>query len=195
MVLVAEDDGFVAHQLVRCVQKRGLRAHVATSVRSSLSALEHSGGDKTSAVIADLVLADGSGFEVVEAAAARSSCPCLIVAGSTAPDHINRAQRLGVEYACKPAPIENIERFLERVTRVSHSTDLVAELGHRHHLTPAQRRLVAEAVESAAHEGLAERLGVSTNTIKTQIRGILARTGATSLEELVTQIRAVALRR
>lgn len=185
-VLVVADDGFVAHLLVQCVQKRGLRAHVETSVRASLGAL-----DRPSAVIAELALPDGSGFDVVEAA----RCPCLIVAGSTAPDHINRAQRLGVEYACKPAPLENIERFLERVTRVPHSAALVADVGQRHHLTPAQSRLIAAAMESAAHDALAERLGVSPNTIKTQVRGILARTGAASLEALVSGLRAAALRR
>jgi DNA-binding CsgD family transcriptional regulator len=73
--------------------------------------------------------------------------------------------------------------------------DVVAHISTRHNLTPAQRRLIDAALESSSHETLSERLGISTNTIKTHVRHILARTGAESLEQLVSELRTAALRR
>ncbi len=73
--------------------------------------------------------------------------------------------------------------------------DLIADLASRHRLALAQKRIVYLAAESSAHEVICAKLGISKNTLKTQIGRILERTGAGSLEELVAPLRAAALRR
>jgi hypothetical protein len=73
--------------------------------------------------------------------------------------------------------------------------DLVGEFAARHSLAPAQRLIVGAAAESSAHGAICARVDISKNTLKTQIRRILERTRAGSLEELVTPLRAAALRR
>jgi DNA-binding NarL/FixJ family response regulator len=193
-VLVVEHDDSMATDLTCYVQCSGWRAQVERSVSASVLALEHS---KVAAAIVELRLPDGLGFDVVHAMRVRCrQAPSLVLATSIEPDHINRAQLMGVEYACKPVRRENVDQFLSRCREIASTpADLVSDVAIRHRLTPAQSRLVQVAIESTSHDTLCERLGVSPNTIKTQIRGILMRTGAVSLEDLVSRIRAAALRR
>jgi DNA-binding NarL/FixJ family response regulator len=190
-VLVLEDDTDLSRCLARICVGSGFHPRLESSARAALAVLS----SEHCAAIIDLVVADGPGFDVVEQAV-WLGVPCLILTGSTSSEHINRAQYLGVEFACKPADRQNIERFLARAARhLGKVEDVVAHISTRHNLTPAQRRLIDAALESSSHETLSERLGISTNTIKTHVRHILARTGAESLEQLVSELRTAALRR
>jgi PAS domain S-box-containing protein len=72
---------------------------------------------------------------------------------------------------------------------------LVEAFAARYNLPPAQCRIVHAAAESSVHEVICDRLDISKNTLKTQIRRILDRTGADSLEALVAPLRTAALRR
>ena len=193
-VLVVEHDDSMAGDISRYVQCSGWRAQIERSVNASVLALEKR---KFAAAIVELRLPDGLGFDVVHAVRVRCrQAPSLVLATSIERDHINRAQLMGVEYACKPVRRENVDQFLHRCRDVASTpADLVSDVASRHRLTPAQSRLVQVAIESTSHDTLCERLGVSPNTVKTQIRGILTRTGAASLEGLVAGIRAAVLRR
>ncbi len=70
---------------------------------------------------------------------------------------------------------------------------LIDRLVTLYRLTARHRDLLIAAVVSTRHSDLAARLRKSRNTIKAQIALILERTGADSLEELVSPIRAAAM--
>jgi FixJ family two-component response regulator len=65
----------------------------------------------------------------------------------------------------------------------------IAEVQRIHELTPAEVKLVAFAVESTAHKYLANALGLSTHTVKTQTRSILLKARLASLEDLIVPLR------
>jgi DNA-binding NarL/FixJ family response regulator len=184
----------VARALCHWILAAGWEVRAAASVQSSRVALN----ERFDGAIVDLGLPDGSGFEVIDAARRRQrDVPIFVLTGGGDTASINRAQRMGVEYACKPADAENVRCFLRRCETASQKRldDLVAAVIARHGLTPAESRIVRAAVECATREALSETLGLSFNTVKTQVHAVLARTGAASLEELVAPIRRVALRR
>jgi DNA-binding NarL/FixJ family response regulator len=194
LILVVEDESLVARALSHWVLAAGWRVRTVASVQSSRVALN----ERIDGALVDLGLPDGSGFEVIDAARRRQhDVPILVLTGGGDTASINRAQRMGVEYACKPADAENVRCFLRRCETASRRRldDLVATVIARHRLTPAESRIVRAAVECATREALSETLGLSFNTIKTQVHAVLVRTGAASLEELVAPIRRVALRR
>jgi DNA-binding response OmpR family regulator len=187
-ILVVEDEFLVARTVSQWVLAAGWTVHIAETVSSSLSALR----EPCDGAVVDLELPDGSGFDVIEAA--RSNQPdlhVLVMTGRFDPESSNRAQEMGIEYACKPARASSVTAFLNRcwATNPQRVGRQVAELVEKHHLTPAHGRLLRAAVASAARHDLSERLGVSVYTVKAQVHEILARTYAASLEELVSPIR------
>lgn len=194
LILVVEDEPLVARALSRSILAAGWEVRSAASVQSSRVALK----ERFDGALVNLGLPDGSGFEVIDAARHRQrGVPILVLTGGGDTANINRAQRMGVEYACKPADAENVRCFLRRceTARRERLDDLVATVIARHGLTPAESRIVHAAVECATREAISEALGVSFNTVKTHVQAVLVRTGAASLEELVAPIRRVALRR
>lgn len=196
-VLVVEDDEMVAGSIARYLRREGVGVRIASTIRISLESLR----PDLAAIIVNLWLPDGLGFEVIERAMDQNDeIAALMLTGSTDPEHINTAQRLGAEYVCKPVLIDNIRSFVQR--RVSRATGtvgavdrVVGRFAERHRLTPAEQRIMLAAIQSTAREHICRVVGTSVNTIKTQIRRILDRTGADSLEELTVQLRGDALRR
>jgi DNA-binding NarL/FixJ family response regulator len=193
-ILLVENELQTARSFSRWIAAKGWEIQTARDVASAWAALSSS----FRGLVVDLSLPDGSGFDVIaRARESQPDLPVLIVTGCVDSSAINRAQRLRAEYACKPDVAENVRAFLDRCRHAPSTqlTTLVANLSARYGLTPAERRLVLAAAESATHGSLEKRLGVSVNTLKTQIRVVLRRTGAHSMEDLVTPLRALAMRR
>jgi DNA-binding NarL/FixJ family response regulator len=184
LILVVEDEFLVARVVSLWVLAEGWSVHVTETVKSSLVAL----GEPLSGAVIDLALPDGSGFDIIEAARSRRhDVPFLIMTGSHDPENINRAQILGVEYACKPACADSVSCFLDRcwAANPKRVSKLVGDVAIRHRLTPAHSRLVRAAVECTTRDELCKKLNVSPNTVKAQVQEILVRTGASSLHELI----------
>jgi DNA-binding NarL/FixJ family response regulator len=120
LILVVEDERLVANGLSQQIRAVGWQVRVTATVQASLSVLD----EPIDGAIVDLGLPDGSGFEVIEAARSRQrSVPVLILTSEHNTANINRAQRLGTEYACKPAEPENLLSFLDRC-RASRKEDV-----------------------------------------------------------------------
>jgi DNA-binding response OmpR family regulator len=196
VVLVVEDDPHVGSYLGKWAVAEGWDARLAATVRAGLDALSGA----LDCAIMDLGLPDGSGFEVVDAAREQHpDLPILILTGALDEDSVNRAQRVGVAYVCKPACRETIRHFLARCwTDKRHRlSTVVNDFVATHGLTAAHARLLEAAItESATRDVLSQALGVKPNTVKTQVTEILARVGrAGALEEVVAPLRKRVLRK
>ncbi len=80
-------------------------------------------------------------------------------------------------------------RFVERVVERPRTTadqldEQVAELARDFGLTPSERRIAAAAVRGMSRSDLLASFDVSVNTLKSQIRSILKKTGFHSLNDL-----------
>ncbi len=81
---------------------------------------------------------------------------------------------------------------MERVEdqRITWAID---EICRREELTPREVDLLVAAVAGVPRKTLSDELGVSENTLKTQVRGLLRKTDAGTLEELARNTLQLAL--
>jgi DNA-binding NarL/FixJ family response regulator len=145
--------------------------------------------------VIDIELPDGNGLDLVEAIRGGTTrLPVLVLTGYCEPRLVNRAQRTGAEFACKPFFAQNVLAFAERAAAAS-STDRevsarVSELARRHGLTPRETAVAKLAVHDLPRQAIQAELGVSVNTIKTQVRSLLQKCGAPNLATLRRELRA-----
>jgi two-component system response regulator DevR len=191
--LIVDDEPLVARTFAKWIEARGGAVQLAGTYAEALQALHaHRAG-----AVFDLCLPDGSGLELAKhARAAHPDLPVLVVTGAGSAAATNEAQTLGVEFAFKPDLRASFDAFVDRCRTIAASSRsaLVTAFAGAHGITPAERRLLEVAVDSTARDYLERALGVTTNTLKTQVRSILGKTGYESLEHLVLPLRVRALR-
>jgi FixJ family two-component response regulator len=186
-VLYVEDDRILRHALIRVFP--GVRFDVATTIAEARARIDRA----HAAWVVDERLPDGSGIELVAWAREMGvMVPVLLVTGAADHGLVNRAQLLGIEMAYKPEVKPHLEAFLGRVrqarkaaTAVLRAIDALAEVNG---LSPREQDLLRTIGRGVPRAALAAELDLSENTVKTLVRRILRKTGATSLDELLRAI-------
>ncbi len=192
-VLVTDDDGPTRDRVRRLLGDR-IDASLFTSVTDTLAWLETV--ERVDGAVIDLGLPDGSGYEILRTARMRfPTIPMLVLTGKYDPRSINRVQLLDAQYIMKPDFEANVRAFVERV--FARALDASADVNRRLHqllsryqLTPRERDVLTLAVDGVPRSHLPDALGVTENTVKTQIRSLLSKCQATSLAELVWRVRS-----
>lgn len=194
--LVVEDDEKVANVLRRVLERFRVTQVVAT-VQAAKALLATDA--RWTGLIVDIGLPDGSGFEVVMyARRAMPLVPILVLTGNHERDDINRAHQLRAEYLVKPAAGPELFGFLRRAVSLERVPNervawLVEELTQRLQLTAREAELIAAAVGNTPRSELREQFSITDNTLKTQIRQVLQKTGFESLDALAKAILRAAL--
>lgn len=187
-VLLVEDDYLTGRGCARQLERDGCEVVVAPDARNarSLAATR-----RWSAAVIDIGLPDGSGVDLAkEMRGSAPELPILLFTGREDRAFANLAQELGAEFLYKPAAPVNIAAFVRRVVdRAAGSHERLrratSAYGRHFALTEAEHRLLLEALRLGGRRGLEDALGVSANTVKFHIRGILRKTGCSSLEEVL----------
>jgi DNA-binding NarL/FixJ family response regulator len=168
---------------------------IVPSVRQAFAVLES--GPPPAAAIVDLMLPDGSGFEVLEALRkSTSELPVLVLTACHDPVVVNRVHTLRAELVCKPFLRENLVQFAQRVVNSrppalqARLTSVVADVAREYHLSARESQILGLAVDGVPRRHLARTLGVSENTIKTQVRSLLDKLGQVVLSDAVWWIRS-----
>ncbi|MBT8494599.1 MAG: response regulator [Deltaproteobacteria bacterium] len=191
-MLVVEDDATIAKSIATAM-KPSLEPIVVGQLATAREALGE--GDPLAAAVVDLMLPDGSGLDFIdELRADRPAMPILILTGQAEPALINRAHALHAEYVCKPHFHDNLKDFLRRVVqppkdgeqRLVESSRVFAA---KHSLSVRETEILGLATSGVPRGRIADVLGVSENTIKTQIRSILDKTSQNSLSDVVWMVR------
>ena len=107
-IVVLEDDLGVAAALVSVLEDAGYRVIVAATVAEARSML---GRRKIDLLVADIVLEDGTAFEILETAK-RRAVPYLLITGSI--ELVARFKRSDELYLTKPVKIETLLREVRR---------------------------------------------------------------------------------
>ena len=150
-------------------------------------------------LVVDLVLSDGSGFELLEELRDKgASIPALVLTSHHDRERINRARSLHAEFVCKPPEFESFEGFARRAiayhwTRDFRVAQLVDALAVERALTPRESEIAAAAVAGMPRRLVASELVVSENTLKVQIRQLLLKCRSASLDEIADGILRQAL--
>lgn len=183
--LVVQDDHTASRGLVRWALRYGRCDH-ATSIAEAMTRLADFAS--LTALIVDEQLADGSGMQLVEAARRLApSMPMLVISADASRAAIARAFRLDVTVLRSPISPRDVDLFFNRATlRVARRDERRASrlqvFARSFALSPRQEQLLMVLATGIARRDLAGQIGMSENTVKTQVRAILKKTRAHSLE-------------
>lgn len=151
------------------------------------------------ALICELELPGGNGMDLIlRVRKERPLLPILVLTSRTDPALINRAHRLRAEYHCKPTHRSSLRGFLRRAVAFERVPDerttwAIDEVARRKKLSPREVEVLIAAVAGVSRKVLADELGTSENTLKTQIRSVLRKCSAGTLEELARSTLQLAL--
>ncbi|MBN2192274.1 MAG: response regulator [Polyangiaceae bacterium] len=194
--LVVEDEPQAAESLARLLE-RCRPTETALTVREAKARL--AGKAAWTGVVADLGLPDGSGLDVVRCVRQRFPLlPVLVLTGMHDRDSINRSHELRAEFVVKPASEPDLMGFVRRAVAFERISDqrlavLVDELARQCHFTVRETDIVAAALGNTPRKQLLDQFGVTDNTLKSQIRGLLRKADHDSLDTLVRSILREAL--
>jgi DNA-binding NarL/FixJ family response regulator len=191
-ILIVEDEPALSTTLVRATETY-FSPVCASSKAAALGHVEHT---DVAAAIVDVGLPDGDGLDVVAKLRARfADLPILVLTGSNEPSTINRAQMLHAEYCVKPFFTDNVARFVQRALARSSALPkekleaTVAQITRDKKLSAREAQILIFSVEGVPRRHIAEVLGVSENTVKTQVRSLLEKLGKQTMSETVWSVR------
>lgn len=192
--LIVEDDKAVARSLARWmtliapVECVGTVAAGRTAVASK----------KWAGLIIDLVLPDGSGFEVLEyARTLDETLPALILTGHLNRDFANRSFDLGAAYVVKPIEKAQLEAFARHGRLSCPESDpgfngraavVIEEWGLRYALTAIEKEILVQGVLGSARAEIAACRGTTESTIKSQIARLKKKTKDRTLRHAVVRV-------
>ena len=191
-LLIVEDDPALGRSIQRNTRPY-FEIIVTESVEGAVTAIEQV---TLAAAVVDIGLPDGTGFDVVELLRRHDrNMPVLILTGSNDPATINRAHALRVEFVCKPFFSENLSHFVQRTLSGSQYGDrqqlaaVVATITTEFKLSQREGQILAFAAEGIPRSRLSDVMGVSENTVKSQVRSLLDKVEKTALSEVVWWVR------
>ena len=194
-LLVIRDEG-LASRLSEQIQRYSIVRHVR-SYREAAPLLLMNG--HWSGVVLDI-----NGFDPDPLSAAKhlreahALVPMLILASQAGAELINGLHALRAELVMKPIGDVNLAIFIRRALVSGWLPDkrvaaCVDELARTRRLTPREVQLIAYTLGTQPRQQVLRRLGVSENTIKTQVRVLLRKCGAHSLDNLAKTLLCEAL--
>jgi len=123
LALVVEDDRSSLAALTELVEREGFSTRGVASLRAARAALETGVPD---VVLTDLLLPDGNGLELVDAAASQGAQVVLITAHASVETAVQALRRGATDYLTKPVDLARLKAIL---TNVARTCELHAEIG------------------------------------------------------------------
>ena len=189
-LLLLEDDPLAVRVTGR-VLRPFVDLVIATTAMEGLRVLL--GDQPLIGAIVDVRLPDGNGVDVVAMARShRPILPVLFLTAHATPEIVNLAFRLSATFLCKPCESEDVIGFVRRIADKSvadRDRMLLDVFSVRHRLSPRQTEAVSRALADPTYTSLAERMEVSVETVRAHVDGILEKTGLSTLEDVVAEVR------
>ncbi len=183
--LVVEDNPAFGRSLKRLLRKWG-EVTIVEGVRAAKAVIpEH----RWTALIVDLGLPDGSGFEVLEAfRSEHPATPALVFSGEHEAEDINRAHALGAKYLVKPASGALIEQFVLSAPSSARLEATVATWQERYALSDVERDVLLRFALGESRNLIAELRNSSPLTIKKHCQHILLKTHSANMQDAVSKL-------
>ncbi len=188
--LVVDDDDRVRVALARTLGTIGEVVLASTCDDGKHLAV----AERWTGLVVDVGLGLESGFDVVRAARAVDAIvPAVMVTGSDEPAHTAEALSLGVDFLRKPCTARALREWATRaVTRRASADHAIGRaLAHAQtvaRFTPAEVDVLRLAVEGRTRAEIETTRGVSKGTLDSQVKSILAKTHARTLDVLIQEI-------
>jgi DNA-binding NarL/FixJ family response regulator len=124
--------------------------------------------------------------------------PILALVSDPQPALVNMLQARGIEIAALPVDVARLTAFVQRAFASSFLPDdrvagTLQSLAERAQLTPREVQIIAFSLGNEPRVRMRKRLGISENTLKTQIRGLLRKCNERNVDSLAKNILRAAL--
>jgi DNA-binding NarL/FixJ family response regulator len=182
-----DDDPTVTRALSRVLAQA--RECIGASDVSSATAKLTASRRRISGFVIDLKLPDGSGLDFLRIARKLAPhAPALILTGELEADAVNEAYRLGASCLLKPMGRGELARFVVEALAGEAGIDPVlrARVAHasaNYRLTGPEADLLVAYLAGLSAEEVQAKRGITHNTYKTQVRTLLRKLDADSLED------------
>jgi DNA-binding CsgD family transcriptional regulator len=124
--------------------------------------------------------------------------PILALVSDPQPALVNMLQARGIEIAALPVDVARLTAFVQRAFTSSFLPDdrvagTLQGLAERAQLTPREVQIISFSLGNEPRIRMRKRLGISENTLKTQIRGLLRKCNERNVDALAKNILRAAL--
>jgi DNA-binding NarL/FixJ family response regulator len=175
------DDHPVVRQGIRALLERELDGVEVSTASTPEAALEESGGDAPDVVVIDLRRMGGDVHNAVTQLQETLQSPIVVFTADGGPRMLSEALKAGVKgYVRKDSPPEDLIRAIQAAHNGEFyvdpalSSSLLLEEGERT-LTARQREILQMLADGMHTEEVAKQLGLSTETVRTHTKRILAK--------------------
>jgi DNA-binding NarL/FixJ family response regulator len=175
------DDHPVVRQGIRALLERELEGVEVSTAATADAALQEAGNTKPDVVVIDLRRVSGDVQEAVAHLQATLKSPIVVFTADGGPRMLAEALKAGVKgYVRKDSPPEDLIRAIQAASSGEFyvdpalSSSLLLEEGERT-LTARQREILQMLADGMHTEEVAKQLGLSTETVRTHTKRILAK--------------------
>jgi DNA-binding NarL/FixJ family response regulator len=178
-ILVVDDEEALA-----AAMKTSLRTLRAVFVAHSLAeAREVIDRRHVIAIVLDVRLPDGVGFDLVKDARVKNPhVRILVVTSYVDSHHDHRARDLRLEFLTKPVPVRMLRDFAASAILGEQAYDarvhaVLVELQHEKRLTARQLEICTQIVRDALRDDIRETLGIRDQTLTNHLTALYAKLG------------------
>jgi DNA-binding NarL/FixJ family response regulator len=175
------DDHPVVRQGIRALLERELEGVEVSTADSPDAAMRESGGQRPDVVVIDLRRVSGEVQDTISALQESLGSPIVVFTADGGPRMLAEALKAGVKgYVRKDSPPEDLIRAIQAARSGEFyvdpalSSSLLLEEGERT-LTARQREILQMLADGMHTEEVARQLGLSTETVRTHTKRILAK--------------------
>ena len=175
------DDHPVVRQGIRALLERELEGVEVSTADSPDAAIRESGGQSPDVVVIDLRRVSGEVPDTISALQESLGSPIVVFTADGGPRMLAEALKAGVKgYVRKDSPPEDLIRAIQAARSGEFyvdpalSSSLLLEEGERT-LTARQREILQMLADGMHTEEVARQLGLSTETVRTHTKRILAK--------------------
>jgi DNA-binding NarL/FixJ family response regulator len=178
------DDHPVVRQGIRALLERELDGVEVSTAETAEAAMQEAGGKSPDVVVIDLRRVSGDISDTISRLHDSLRSPIVVFTADGGPRMLAEALKAGVKgYVRKDSPAEDLIRAIQAATAGEFyvdpalSSSLLLEEGERT-LTARQREILQMLADGMHTEEVARQLGLSTETVRTHTKRILAKLGA-----------------
>ena len=179
--LLVVDDHPVVRQGIRALLERELDDVEVSTADSPDAAMRDAGGPSPDVVVIDLRRVSGEVQDTITSLQERLGSPIVVFTADGGPRMLAEALKAGVKgYVRKDSPPEDLIRAIQAASSGEFyvdpalSSSLLLEEGERT-LTARQREILQMLADGMHTEEVAKQLGLSTETVRTHTKRILAK--------------------
>jgi DNA-binding NarL/FixJ family response regulator len=179
--LLVVDDHPVVRQGIRALLERELDDVEVSTADSPDAAMRDAGGPSPDVVVIDLRRVSGEVQDTITSLQERLGSPIVVFMADGGPRMLAEALKAGVKgYVRKDSPPEDLIRAIQAARSGEFyvdpalSSSLLLEEGERT-LTARQREILQMLADGMHTEEVAKQLGLSTETVRTHTKRILAK--------------------